>query len=64
MIYSRQAGEQRLMLLHNLGTTTRSYRLTEVVKQPVASLNKAALLQNGKIFIAQLPPLSSLVLEY
>jgi hypothetical protein len=30
----------------------------------VASLNKAALLQDGKIFIAQLPPLSSLVLEY
>jgi glycosidase len=61
MIYTRQKGEQRIMVIHNLGTLTRTYRLTEPVKQPVASLNKAALLQDGRVFVAQLPPLSSLV---
>jgi glycosidase len=64
MIYTRQKDNQRIMVVHNLGTTTRTYRLTETVKQPVASLNKAALLQSGKVFVAQLPQMSSLVLEY
>jgi glycosidase len=64
MIYTRQKGEQRLMVIHNLGTTTRTYRLAEPVKQPVAALNKAALLQDGNAFTAQLPPMSSLVVEY
>jgi glycosidase len=64
MIYSRQAGAQRLMLLHNLGEATRSYPLPEPVKHAVASLNNAQLLQNSNAHIAQLPPLSSLVLEY
>ncbi|MDR0667487.1 MAG: hypothetical protein LBF90_02580 [Prevotellaceae bacterium] len=64
MVYIRQKGEQRIMVLHNLGTVARTYRLPEAVKHPVASLNKAALWQDGKTFVAQLPPLSSLVLEY
>ncbi|MDR2448695.1 MAG: hypothetical protein LBD52_01900 [Prevotellaceae bacterium] len=63
MMYTRQKEEQRIMVIHNLGTTARTYRLAEAVKQPVASLNKAALLQDGKVFVAQLPSFSSLVVE-
>jgi glycosidase len=64
MIYTRQQGDQRIMVLHNLGETTRTHQLTDPVKQPIASLNKATLSQDGKASLVQLPPLSSLVLEY
>jgi glycosidase len=63
MIYSRQKGEQRMMVIHNLGTVTRVYRLPEAVKHPVASVNKALLRQDGNVFVATMPPMSSLVLE-
>jgi glycosidase len=61
MIYTRQKGEQRITVIHNLGATARTHRLSEAVKQPLASLNGAALQPDG--LTVQLPPLSSIVVS-
>ncbi len=63
MVYVRQKGDQKLMLVHNLGKTTQGYIIPVDVKHPVTSVNGAILQKNGEKYIAKLPSFSSLVIE-
>jgi glycosidase len=64
MVYSRQTTNQRMMIIHNMGTEKTVYILPEKVSTLVLAHNGAVMNENDNAQFAELPPMSSLVLAY
>ena len=61
-VYTRQKGDQSLMILHNFGTAEISYEITTPLKSPVAGFNGACLKKKEMKYYAELPAYSTLLI--
>jgi hypothetical protein len=64
MVFTREGGGEKLLVVHNVSVTAKTYTFPVAIKKPIADFGGVAMTREGDKYVsASMPPYTTIICE-